>query len=256
MKKYIILILILFIPLLIITIYSFCDEISFWGITIEKAKIASYFEIKVQDSTLNNIEQENKIKKDTIINDTNKQRILFFGDSMLEGLGNRMRYYASENGHELCNIIWYSSTTRVWGENIDTLKYFIKDFKPSYIFICLGANELFVKDLEKREECAKVIISCIDTIPFIWIGPPNWKDDTGINDIILRNAGKKRYFPSKRLTYSRASDGAHPTRASANMWLDSVAVWIKDSINHRILMNKPQDGIKPKGNIIVLQPLQ
>ena len=256
MKKYIILIIVFLIPLVAITIFSFCEkEISFWGITIEKAKIASYFKNKNDnlslDSTTNKI-----LKKDTIINDTNKQRILFFGDSMLEGLGSRMRYYATENGHELCNVIWYSSTSKVWGENIDTLKHFIKEFNPTYIFICLGANELFVKDLDKREECVKTIINCIDTIPFIWIGPPNWKDDTGINDIILRNVGKYKYFPSKRLKYARSSDGAHPTRASANMWLDTVAVWVKDSINHRILMNKPKEGLKPSGNVIVLQPLK
>lgn len=249
MKKYIGLIIILIIPLIWICAYSFYEtDISI----MKKANIASHFRPApiIHQDTLD------VIVADTVVCDTTKQRILFFGDSMLEGLGKRMKKYAGENGHELQCIIWYSSSSKVWGEHIDTLSHFIRKFQPTYIFACIGANELFVKDLDKRDQYVKTIVARIDTIPYIWIGPPNWKDDTGINDIILNNVGKYRFFPSKNLTYKRSSDGAHPTSASAAQWMDSVAVFISDSTKHRILMRMPQDDTQPKGETILLKPLK
>ena len=103
---------------------------------------------------------------------------------MLEGLGPRMAAYAKNNGHKLNNVIWYSSTSQVWGES-DTLKHFIKRFKPDYIIVSLGANELFVKDIiKKREKFVTRILSQIGNISYIWIGPPNWKEDTCINELV------------------------------------------------------------------------
>ena len=45
--------------------------------------------------------------------DTARQRILFFGDSMLEGLSRRFADYAEANGHDLQTVLWYSSTTQL-----------------------------------------------------------------------------------------------------------------------------------------------
>ena len=44
--------------------------------------------------------------------DSAHQTILFFGDSMLEGLSRRFADYAVQNGHELYTVIWYSSSTQ------------------------------------------------------------------------------------------------------------------------------------------------
>ena len=76
----------------------------------------------------------------------------------------------------------------------------MKKFKPTYVFLVLGANELFVRDIiKKRTKYVKNILQQLDTVKFVWVGPPNWKDDTGINTMILRNVGSDRYFPSKNL---------------------------------------------------------
>lgn len=81
--------------------------------------------------------------------DTASKTILFFGDSMLEGLSPRLAAYCEENGHRLYTVIWYSSTTHVWGD-CDTLSTFIRRYNPDYIMACLGANELFVRDIAKN----------------------------------------------------------------------------------------------------------
>lgn len=154
------------------------------------------------------------------------QTILFIGDSMLEGLAPRLASYAKENGHKLYSVIWYSSTSEVWGET-DSLKVNIERYKPTYVFICLGANELFVRDIQvKRDKYVKNILSQIGDLPYLWIGPPNWKPDTGINDLIEKNVEKGCFFLSNGMKFDRAKDGAHPTRKSAIQWMDSVIRWM------------------------------
>lgn len=186
--------------------------------------------------------------------DTTSQTILFIGDSMLEGLSPRLAAYAKKNGHKLYTVIWYSSTSEIWGETTK-LKDFITQFEPSYVFICLGANELFVKDIAaKRDKYVKNIISQIGELPYVWIGPPNWKEDTGINDLIASNVAPGTFFLSNGMHFDRASDGAHPTRSSAVQWMDSVVRWMPANSAHPIKLDKP-DEVKAKATrVIVLQP--
>ena len=186
--------------------------------------------------------------------DTSAHRILFIGDSMVEGLRYRLSQYATANGHSMECVIWYSSSSKYWAQG-DTLSHFIRRFDPSYIFVCMGANELFVRNLEEREAAIGKIIREMGDLPFIWIGPPNWKPDTGINDILLRLCGRKRYYPSLRLSYERASDGAHPVMRSYNMWADSVSTWLRDSSAHPIRWEIPaQDTPKTHGVTLLMPP--
>lgn len=186
--------------------------------------------------------------------DTASKTILFIGDSMLEGLSPRMADYAAANGHVLYTVMWYSSTSERWGAS-DKLSGYIERLKPDYIFICLGANELFVKDIkEKRDGFVKNIISDIGAIPYVWIGPPNWKPDTGINGLIASNTVEGGYFKSDGMHFDRTKDGAHPTRSSAALWLDSVARWMPLHAAHPIKMTNPGDIKGKPRRIFVHQP--
>lgn len=186
--------------------------------------------------------------------DTASQTILFIGDSMLEGLGPRLAAYAKKNGHKLYTVIWYSSTSEVWGRS-DKLESYIGRIRPSYIFVCLGANELFVSDIKnKRRQYVQKIIADIDTIPFVWIGPPNWKPDTGINELIAENTPQGTFFVSNGMHFDRSHDGAHPTRASAALWMDSVARWMPANCLHPIRMEKPTEQTARAERIFVHQP--
>lgn len=171
--------------------------------------------------------------------DTASQVILLIGDSMLEGLGPRLAAYAEENGHTLYTVIWYSSTSERWGQS-DKLKNYINQLKPTFIFLSLGGNELFVKDIaEKRDKYVKKIIAEIGNIPYVWIGPPNWKKDTGINDLIRQNTPEGAFFLSDGMTFQRSKDGAHPTRESAALWMDSIVRWMPAHALHPIRLDKP-----------------
>lgn len=186
--------------------------------------------------------------------DTTAQTILFIGDSMLEGLGPRLAAYAEENGHTLYNVIWYSSTSEVWGRS-DKLRGYIERIRPTYIFVSLGANELFVTDIKnKRRGYVEKIIADIDTIPFVWIGPPNWKPDTGINELVAESTPQGTFFVSNGMHFDRSSDGAHPTRSSAALWMDSVARWMPDHCLHPIRMDRPSKQNGRPRRIFVHQP--
>lgn len=181
-----------------------------------------------------------------------KASILFFGDSMLEGLARRLDDYAVANGHTMHTVIWYGSTTEKWGMT-QTLRTLIDEYHPTYLLLCLGSNELFVRDLPEREAYIKLLLAQIGNLPFTWIGPPNWKEDTGINDLIARNIGQDHFFDSRHLNLQRGKDGRHPTAAAAAHWADHVAEWMQGNNNANPLpMAKPKQ--QAHCPVKVLQP--
>lgn len=186
--------------------------------------------------------------------DTASHSILIFGDSMLEGLNKRLAAYADANGHTLNSVIWYSSTSEVWG-SCDTLKVYLRRFKPTYIFISLGGNELFAKDIAKRRaKWVKRLLEQVGDIPYVWIGPPNWKKDTGINELIASSVKDGCYFRSDGMHFDRQADGAHPTYASAALWMDSIARWMPLHSSHPIKMELPEAATGRPKSVVMLTP--
>lgn len=189
--------------------------------------------------------------------DSTAKTILFFGDSMLEGLSPRLADYCKANGHTLYSVIWYSSTTQTWGA-CDTLQVFLRRHKPDYVFVCLGANELFVSDIaNKREQPLRHILDMIGDRPYVWIGPPNWREDTGINDFLQSHLAAGSFFLTNGMEFDRKRDGAHPTAASARVWMDSVARWMPQNCSHPIMMDTPPDSVKGRAaRLTLLQPVK
>lgn len=187
--------------------------------------------------------------------DTASKTILFFGDSMLEGLSPRLAAYCNKNGHKLYTVIWYSSTTQVWGD-CDTLSTFIRKYNPDYIIACLGANELFVRDIAaKRKAPLRHLLDEIGDRPLLWIGPPNWKEDTGINSLIEQTLEPGQFFLSDGMTFQRKSDGAHPTSTSAALWMDSVIRWMPTHCAHPIRLDIPDENRGRPDRVTLLQPV-
>lgn len=174
--------------------------------------------------------------------DTTKKNILFIGDSMLERLSPRIAAYAEENGHQMNTVIWYGSSTEVWATS-GRAKEYIRKYRPDYIIISLGGNELFITDIiARRTKYVKQIVADFAGIPYVWIGPPNWKKDTGINKMIQSVVPKGNFYLSYTPDqhYDRAKDGAHPTPASAAKWADRICKWIVEESNNPIVLNLPQ----------------
>jgi len=186
--------------------------------------------------------------------DSLPKTILLFGDSMLEGLSPRLAAYCKASGHSLYTVIWYSSTSERWGST-DRLRHYIDKLNPDYIFVSLGANELFVSNIiDKRTRYVKKILSDIDTIPYVWIGPPNWKEDTGVNRMISDNAAPGCFFLSDGMHFNRKKDGAHPTASSASLWMDSVVRWMPEHCAHPILLRVQTEPTARPQRVFIHQP--
>ena len=121
--------------------------------------------------------------------------------------------------------------------------------------VCLGANELYVPDIKNaRRPHMKKILAEIGDIPYVWIGPPNWDEDTGINDLIAQEVDEGCFYLSAQDHFDRSRDGAHPTRASAHQWMDRVVKWINTTGSHPIRLDYPGEGIGRASHIVVFQP--
>lgn len=186
--------------------------------------------------------------------DTTAQTILFIGDSMLDGLSPRLAAYSNQSGFHQYSVIWYSSTSEKWSRS-KRLKSYIDKIKPTFIFICLGSNELMVKDIiTRRQQFVSDIVDQIGDIPFLWIGPPNWRKDTGINQLIKNNVPQGCYFKSDGMKFERRKDGAHPTAASASLWMDSIIRWMPDHSAHPIRFKKPEKKTGRADHIYIHAP--
>jgi len=186
--------------------------------------------------------------------DSTTQRFLLIGDSMIEFLRLHLNDYCRHNNHKLYTVIWFSSQTKWFGTS-DTLAYYIKKYKPTYVLFSLGSNELFVPNVKKtHQKYVDQILKQMGDLPFIWIGPPNWKEDMGINDLILENVGPKRFFPSKDLTFTRLRDGAHPDKPSAFKWADSIASFLHNKALHKVVMNRPDTFLHTSPPTEILEP--
>jgi hypothetical protein len=152
------------------------------------------------------------------------RRVLLIGDSQLENLRKPIRKRLMDNNYQLVgSVIWYGSSTKQWA-NSDTLNYFIAKFKPDFILIALGLNELFVNDIPKRTSYAANIKAKLEAarMPYYFIGPAAWVKDKGITSVLQSTFGEL-FYPSHLLTLERAADGRHPSKNGGTLWFDRVA---------------------------------
>lgn len=257
--KYTPLWMLLSLALIVILVVAFVDDIKIGEWTVKKAPISDYL-LKEESNTLLSMEESTDSlnsegsQPEIIKTDSLPQSLFIFGDSMTFNLALRLAQYAKQNGHTIHSVNWDSSNTKIWAEH-DTLAYYIEKYHPTQIFISLGSNELYYKDPESRAPYVKKILEVIDTIPYVWIGPPNWKEDTGINDMLQRICKKRSFFRSAGMQFKRKKDNIHPTRESSAMWVDSIMRWLPES-SHPFMADMPSDSIgKSNPNIVFLKAL-
>lgn len=248
--------LLLALALIVVTAVSFLDDITIGSYTVKKAPIADLLTDSVSEKidSIAAEECEELTAPKVIVTDSMPQSIFIFGDSMTFNLALRLAQYAKQNGHTIHSVNWDSSNTKIWAEH-DTLRYFIEKFHPTQIFISLGSNELYFKNPETRAPYVEKILQVIDTIPYVWIGPPNWKEDSGINDMLERICGSRNFFRSAGMEFKRKADHIHPTRQSSALWIDSIMRWLPKS-NHPFVADLPSDSIgKSNPNMVFLKAL-
>ena len=251
----------IFLPLLAIYIYSCSDH----TIKIGEVEIKQVLGNQDMDQLISEIDKS--VKSDTIpvskvaldsngnvvkanyvipqLSDTTKHRILLIGDSEIGGLRYSINDYCRENGHKIVLAVeWYSATTFNFGRS-DTIDKIIARYKPTYVFMVLGLNELYAKDLKARKIAANQLAEKLKGIPYAWIGPANWQEDFGINKVYESSAEPGAYFMSKNLTLPRSKDGRHPDNKGYRIWMDSIAAWVKTTARYKLKMNVPVKRARP-----------
>lgn len=174
--------------------------------------------------------------------DTTVKSVMIFGDSMTVLIARRLAAYGQQNGFKVHSITWDGSSTIAWA-NLDTLNKYIPEFKPDFFFVSLGGNELFLKDVDSRIPHIKKIIDRFEGKPFVWVGPPNWKEDFGYNDMLERTLPKGTFFKSDGIPLDRGPDHIHPTPKAGGLWTDSIMRWMAHSA-HPILAELPDSTVK------------
>lgn len=246
--------LILLLSLCLFIGLSFSDDIKIGDWEVKKAHFKETLLTKKNTSPeeTDTLPQSNIVEEIKI--DSLPKNIFLFGDSMTLNIALRMAQYARQNGHKFHAVNWDSSNTKLWAQT-DTLDFYLKEYKPDYIFISLGSNEVYFKDPTSRQPYVEKILRKIDTIPYVWIGPPNWNEDTGINKMLEKLCVKNAFFSSEGIELRRKSDHIHPTRSASVIWTDSLMRWLPKS-HHPILMETPSDSLgKVKANIVILKAL-
>lgn len=254
-RPYIGLWLLLALALVIVTWIAFSEDFHIGSYYPKKAPIADALfppSVQTYDSVINPdsvVFLPGKVEVDSM-----PQVIFIFGDSMTFNLALRLAQYARQNGHSIRSVNWDSSNTKIWAD-YDTLRNCIRRYHPTQIFISLGSNELYLKKPDVRRPEVRKILEVIDTIPYVWIGPPNWKEDSGINDMIASECKPGSFFRSAGMEFKRKKDGIHPTKEASALWVDSIMRWVAKS-NHPFKAEPPADSIgKVNPNIVFLKAL-
>ena len=183
-----------------------------------------------------------KAKTKSVV-DTVSQRILLAGDSMADGLLEPLKKYCVHSGHKLIQGGWTSSTIVGWG-NSNRLSGLIKKHNPTFVIMVLGANELYTTDFKIREKLVAKIKNESSKAKFVWVGPPNWQEDNGLDDMLRQTLGENDYFSSKKmfltqpLKSKRGPDKKHPSHDAYKIWADSLAVWIMNKSEYPILLER------------------
>lgn len=200
--------------------------------------------------------------KETFISDTiaysrvfnsSGQRIMIMGDSECGGLLYEVNDYCVQNGHQLVSTLIWNSATILNFAYSDTVVKIINKYQPTYIFIIVGLNEIYATDLKNRKSAAEILAKKIKGIPYAWIGPANYAEDRGINNVFASAAEAGSFFLSKRLDLSRGSDGRHPNSAGYRIWMDSIAKWLETEARFQLTMKQPANrGQRVNGKVINL----
>lgn len=169
----------------------------------------------------------------------NKKRILLVGDSEAEGLMYPLNDYCQNSGHELVKaVVWYSASDMTYAAN-DTLKNEIAKVKPDYIIMVIGLNQIFQQSFESSIKAVATIKKTFGNIPYTWVGPANWVEDKGINEVYEAETDPGTFFLSKNLVMGRGKDGRHPDMKGYYIWMDALAKWLQRDAKWKLTMVKP-----------------
>ncbi len=92
---------------------------------------------------------------------------------------------------------------------------------PDIVIVTLGTNDVFVPYPASMVGNVRSIVGRVGARECYWIGPPTWKPDTGIVQVLRDNVAPCKFYDSSNLKLQRAGDGIHPTDRGGAEWATS-----------------------------------
>ena len=180
------------------------------------------------------------------------QRILLLGDSETGGLIYPLNDYCVANGHKLEAVYtWFSASILNFGysNKVDEL---MEKYKPTFVIFVVGLNEMYVTDMDRRTEAARLFLKKLGDTPYLWVGPANFTTDHGINKVFETTADPGCFVLSKDLEIPRGGDHRHPNVEGYKIWMDYIASYIQS--NHAYPFNflpPERTNFKLQGRVIL-----
>lgn len=149
--------------------------------------------------------------------------VLHVGDSMVgghQGLTKALEAKFVAAGAKFVRD-WKVSEQVATFDKSKRLRELLDKHKPDLVVITLGANDVFVPYPQSLAGNVQRIAKRVEPRACVWMGPPTWKPDTGIVEVIRANAGSCRFFDGSGLKLERGKDGIHPTDKGGAAWAEA-----------------------------------
>jgi len=153
--------------------------------------------------------------------------VVHTGDSMVGGgLCKALAPKFKAEGTKFVRDVWESASILAFDES-DRIPTLMKRYNPDLVLLTLGANDVFNDHPEYMVKHIESIVKKIGKRDCVWIGPPLWKSDKGLVEVIRAHAAPCRFYDSQHLVLARAGDGIHPTEKGGEVWADAFWPFFK-----------------------------
>ncbi len=157
--------------------------------------------------------------------------VVHTGDSMVGGgLCKALAPRFKAEGTKFVRDVWESASISAFDDS-DRIPTLMKRYSPDLVLLTLGANDVFNDHPEYMVKHIESIVKKIGHRDCIWIGPPLWKGDKGLVEVIRQHAAPCRFYDSQHLTLARAGDGIHPTEKGGEVWADAFWPFFKGDVD-------------------------
>jgi acyl-CoA thioesterase-1 len=151
--------------------------------------------------------------------------VVHTGDSMVGGgLCKALAPKFKAEGTKFVRDVWESASIVAFAE-ADRVPKLMKKYDPDLVLLTLGANDVFDKHPEYMIKYIETIVKKVAPKAGVrdcyWIGPPLWKGDAGLVDVLRDHVAPCTFYDSSHLTLQRAGDGIHPTEKGGAVWADA-----------------------------------
>jgi acyl-CoA thioesterase-1 len=149
--------------------------------------------------------------------------VLHVGDSMVGGNQGLTRALEQRFSGEGAKFIrdYKVSESIVSYDHSSKLKELVAKHHPDIVLITLGTNDVFVPYPASMAGNVQNIVKRVGARECYWLGPPTWKPDTGIVQVLRENVAPCKFYDASSLKLQRAGDGIHPTDRGGADWAAS-----------------------------------